>query len=106
MSNAQKKLFISLAIGTAGLIVFIVLIIFPLISRIKVAAQECLNNQDVLTKLDQRVSLLKELKENYQDNQSDLLMLNQAFLEPEETVGAHQPARFPQAPLPPGDHQR
>lgn len=87
MSNAQKKLFLSLAIGIAGLVVFIVLIIFPLISKIRIAAQECLNNRDILAKLDQRVSLLKELKKNYQDNQSDLLMLNQAFLDSEETVG-------------------
>jgi hypothetical protein len=87
MSNAQKKLFLSLAVGMAGLIVFIGLIICPLINRIRIAAQECLNNQDVLAKLDQRVSLLKGLKKNYQDNQSNLLMLENAFLGPEETIG-------------------
>ncbi|NQV01000.1 MAG: hypothetical protein HQ537_02695 [Parcubacteria group bacterium] len=87
MLTAQKKLLLSLIIGLAGFTLFIGLVIFPLMNRIKIASQECLNNQDILAKLDQRVSLFKELKKNYQDNEDNVLSLNNAFLDSEETVG-------------------
>ena len=87
MLTAQKKLFLSLIIGLAGFTLFIGLIVFPLMNRIKIASQECLNNQEILAKLDQRVSLLKELKKNYQDNEDNVLSLNNAFLNSKETIG-------------------
>lgn len=87
MLNTQKKLFLSLAIGLTGFVLFIGLIIFPLINKIKISSQECLNNQEVLIKLDQRISSLKELKRNYQENQDYLLLLENAFLDSKETVG-------------------
>ncbi len=87
MLTAQKKLFLSLSIGLAGLAVFVGLIIYPLINRISIASKECFNNQEILSKLEQRISLLKELRKNYKDNQPDLLSLEKAFLDPEETVG-------------------
>lgn len=83
----QKKLISSLGIGLVLLILFIYLIAFPLIVKIKNTSQEYLNNQRILTVLHQKEIRFKELEKTYQEREDDLLMIEDTFLETEEAVG-------------------
>lgn len=83
----QKKLFGSLGISLLILILFIYLIAFPLIDKIKANSQEYLDNQSILTILHQKEALFKELEKTYQEREDDLLMIEDAFLKTEEAVG-------------------
>ncbi|MBU2472626.1 hypothetical protein KKE74_01175 [Patescibacteria group bacterium] len=83
----QKKLFGSLGISLLILILFIYLIAFPLIDKIKANSQEYLDNQSILTVLHQKETLFKELEKTYQEREDDLLMIEDAFLKTKEAVG-------------------
>jgi len=83
----QKKLISSLGIGLILLILFIYLIAFPLIDKIKTTSQEYLNNQRILTTLNQKEVLFKELEKTYQEREDDLLMIENIFIKTEEVVG-------------------
>ncbi len=83
----QKKLFASLGIGLIVLILFIYLIAFPLIVKIKTASQEYLTNQEILAVLSQKEVLFKEIEKTYQERENDLAIIEDIFLETEEAVG-------------------
>lgn len=83
----QKKLLGSLGISLLILILFIWLITFPLIAKIKIASQEYLTNQRILTTLHQKGVLFKELEKTYEEREDDLLMIEDTFLKTKEVVG-------------------
>ena len=83
----QKKLISSLGIGLILLILFIYLIAFPLIIKIKTTSQEYLNNQMILTALHQKETLFRELEKTHQEREDDLLIIEDTFLKTEEAVG-------------------
>jgi len=83
----QKKLIGSLGISLLILIIFIQLVAFPLIVKIKNTSQEYLTNQGILTALHQKETLFRELEKTYQEREDDLLMIEDTFLKTEEAVG-------------------
>lgn len=83
----QKKLIGFLGIGLIILILFIWLIAFPLIAKIKSASQEYLTNQKTLTALHQKEILFKELEKTYQAREDDLLMIENTFLKTKDAIG-------------------
>ena len=85
--SPQRKLILSFFLGLIILILFVWLVIYPLVDRIRTASQEYLANQEILNKLDQRESLARELEESYQERRVDLEAIAKVFLGPEEIVG-------------------
>ena len=85
--SPQRKLILSFFLGLIILILFIWLVIYPLVDRIRIASQEYLSNQEILNKLDQRESLARELEEGYQERKVDLEAIAKVLLGPEEIVG-------------------
>jgi len=86
MDSSQKKFIGSLGIALVVLILFILLVVLPLVGKIKQLAQEYLVNQEILTKLDQREYLFKDWEKDYQEKQDQLLMIEKIFLSQEEVV--------------------
>lgn len=85
--SPQRKLILSFFLGLIALTLFVWLVAYPLVDKIRTASQEYLSNQETLNKLDQRELLAKELEKSYQDRKTDLEAIAKAFLKPEETVG-------------------
>jgi hypothetical protein len=85
--SLEKKLILFLCSGLIVLLLFIWLVAYPLINKIRTISQEYLSNQEILVKLDQRESLAKELQKHYQEREIDLDELARVFLGSEEIVG-------------------
>ena len=87
MHSSQKKLLFFLGLDLVVLVLFVWLVASPLIGKIRTVSQEFLLNQETLINLDWRESLTKELEKEYQEKQTELLALGEAFLNTEEAVG-------------------
>ncbi len=85
--SRPKKIILVPLLCLIGLLLFISLSVYPWLAAIDRAGQEYLAGQEVLTKLDQRESLAKQLEKEYQENESELADLAKVFLSTEETVG-------------------
>lgn len=87
LSPAQKKLIYFLSSGLIFLAVFVILVIFTLISKIQNTSAEYLVNQEILIDLGRREILAQELEKDYQDKQADLTGIEDVFLDYQEAVG-------------------
>jgi len=87
MLPSQKRILFFLVLDIIVLVIFIWLAAFPLVGKIRSASQEFLLNQKALVNLDWRESLTKELEKKYQERQTELHALDEAFLDTAEAVG-------------------
>jgi len=85
--SLQKKLILFCCLGLIGLFLFGRLGAYSLLNKIRGLSQEYLSNQEILTRLDQRESLAKELQKDYQAKEADLTEIARVLLASEETVG-------------------
>ncbi len=85
--SSQKKLLFFLSLDLVILVLFVWLAAPSLVGKIKATSRQYLQNQEALMGLDWRESLAKELEEKYQERQTDLLTLEEAFLDTGEAVG-------------------
>jgi len=69
------------------LILFIALVDYPLIRKIKSTSQKYLSDRQTLQELHYREGLAKEVEKKYAEKQTDLAELENAFLEFDDTVG-------------------
>lgn len=83
----QKRILFFLVLDVIILVIFIWLAAFPLFGEVRNASQELLLNQKTLVNLDWREPLTKELEKKYQERQTELLALDEAFLNTTEAVG-------------------
>lgn len=87
MVSAQKKFLQQLGWGLGIFILFIALVDYPLIRKIKSASQKYLSNRQALEELYYRERLAKEVEKEYAKKQTDLVELENAFLEFGDMVG-------------------
>lgn len=87
MISTQKKFFQQLGWALGILILFIALVDYPLIRKIKSTSQKYLSDRQTLQELHYREGLAKEVEKKYAEKQTDLAELENAFLEFDDTVG-------------------
>ena len=83
----KKKIISFIILGLAALGLVFVLIIYPLINKIAEASQKYRSNCEVLDSFNKKEFLARELKKNFQQQQSSLSKIDGILLAPEETVG-------------------
>lgn len=83
----KKKIISFIAFGLAVLGLVFALIVYPLINKIAEASQKYRSNREILDSFNKRESLARELKKDFQQQQSNLSKIDGILLVPEETVG-------------------
>jgi len=86
MFSAQKKIYFSFGGVLVILVLFVWLAYLPLIRRIKNLSQEYLDNQRVLSQLDQGRISFKELDREYSHDKDNLDLINNVFLKEDDAV--------------------
>lgn len=83
----KKKIISFIALGLAVLGLVFALIVYPLINKIAEASQKYRSNSEILDGFDKRESLARELKKDFQQQQSSLSKIDGILLASKETVG-------------------
>jgi len=84
---AKKKILTYLIIFFSVLLALTWSAAVPLIMKIRVMSADYSKNKEILFKLDQRETLVKNIEAEYQNKEDDLKNVEFAFIGPEETVG-------------------
>lgn len=87
MTPLQKKTILFSVLGLIALLLFVGLVIYPSVNKIRTTAQEYLSHQKDLVKLEKKESLAQELERYYQEKKAELESLAGVFLSYQETVG-------------------
>ena len=74
-------------IGIIILAIIVYFLILPLVNKIKTTSQKYLANQEALLRLEKRGLIIADLKKAYQEKETDLARVKEAFLALKETVG-------------------
>lgn len=83
----KKKIISFIVFGLVVLSLVFVLIVYPLINKIAEASQKYRSNCEILDSFNKKESLARELKKDFQQQQSSLSKIDGILLTSEETVG-------------------